>query len=222
MGQDRSSVAPGGGTVLRIAVAFDPGLVRVGRFTARDASSIEVEFTRRGRHTLAVGANVQIGLDRGDGHATPNQSATVTERSDRGGGRRYRFLLHRGAGDVHRRTIADPPAPKLHPVPVELHFGQLKLAAKLTDWTAHGIQLRVTREVEAKLCSTDALELMFRPPDAHPEGRLIGWIERRVLRADHVSYDFRIDEHLSEDGVRQRVRLRTLLAGETTSDASTP
>jgi hypothetical protein len=213
MGKDRPGDPPGGGPILRVAVAFDPGLVRVGRLAARDGSSIDVEFSRRQRHTLAVGACVQVGIDHGDDHATPNQSATVTERSDRGGGRRYRLLLHGDTCDVHRQNIADHPATKLQPIPVELRFGQFNLAAVLTNWTAQGTRLRVTRAVEAKLCSTDALELVFRPSDTYPEVRLIGWIERRLLDDDHVNYDFRIDEHLSDDGATQRARLRSFVAG---------
>jgi hypothetical protein len=146
----------------------------------------------------------------------------VTERSERGAARRYRLLLPAASGASERAVVADRPFPKMRPVAMELRFGRLDFPATLTTWMEHAIRVRVAQEIEAQLHSTDAIELVCRGARADPEIRVTGWIERRVLDGVHVNYDFRVDEHLSDDGARQHTRLRSVLESASRPDAAPP
>jgi len=208
----------------RAAVAFDPGLVRLGIVTARVDPVVEVAFAPPHRHALAVGAAVRIALDRRDSFTTPDRKATVVERCDRGDARRYRFALsgrrhlsekprrsERGADRAEGRR----PAPR-----VTLRFGKLEVGADLVGATDAALLLRVTIDAESELASTDAIEIVVPRAPSRLEVRLAGWIERRVLEAATVRYEFRVDERLCDDGAVQHARLRSLLIGDPQADAS--
>jgi len=214
-----------------LVVSFDPGLVRIGRLTSRSAGTLEVEFPRRQTQTLAVGANVMIGF-AGVRHsdpatlpvdaspANPAQAALTVERLERGDARRYRLTLHDAAPAADATLSADRIEPPGRPFRVDLRFGQLEFKAGIAAWTAKSIQLQVSIETEATLRATDAIELVHRSAGNEAEIRLTGWIDRRVLSGGSVRYEFRIDDHLSEDCVRQRGRLRTLLSSDGGADKS--
>jgi hypothetical protein len=96
----------------------------------------------------------------------------------------------------------------------------MDFGAEVAAWPGQSIVLRVALETEALLRATDAIELVHRGEPDDPEIRVGGWIERRVLEGLFVRYEFRIDDDLGEDGAYQRLRLRSLLAGEASPDAS--
>ncbi len=203
-----------------IVVAFDPGLVRVGRVVAREGSALEVEFPRRQPLTLAIGTRVAIGWCDESGAkpaelAIPDRECLATERAEEGDVRRYRLLLDADAPAAAPRRSP----PRGHALRVDLRFGRMDYRAEVAAWPGQRIVLRVALETEAQLRATDAIELVHcRSDDA--EIRLAGWIERRVLEGFFVRYEFRIDDRLAEDGAIQRLRLRSLLAGETRPGAT--
>ncbi len=211
-----------------MVVAFDPGLVRVGRVVAREGSALDVEFPRRQQQTLAVGTRVPIALcdtwrAAPAENAIPDRSCVATERSEQGDVRRYRLLLDDAADGADRRVVAgarDRTPPRGRALRVDLRFGTLDFRAEVAAWPGGVILLRVALETEAMLRATDAIELVHRRHVDDLEIRLGGWIERRVLEGLFVRYDFRIDDQLAEDGAFQRVRLRSLLAGEEGRGAS--
>jgi len=209
-----------------VVVSFDPGLVRVGRVVAREGSALDVEFPRRQQQTLAIGARVPIGLcderrARPAELAMPDRSGIATERSECGDARRYRLVLD-DHGAAHREVAGarDRTPPRGRALRVDLRFGQLDFRAEVAAWPGQVILLRVALETEALLRATDAIELVHRRRPDDLELRLAGWIERRVLEGLFVRYEFRIDDRLGEGGASQRARLRSLLAGEASPDAS--
>jgi hypothetical protein len=225
---DRGRVE-GGGTpepsAERVVVSFDPGLVRVGRVVAREGSALSIDFPRRQQQTIAVGSRVPIGLCGGDGARLaelpmPDRTAFVTERSEHADVRRYRLALDEDSDRKDRAVPRDRTPARGRALRVDLRFGNLDFRAEVASCPGQLIVLRVAIETEAMLRATDAIELVHcREPD-DLEIRLAGWIDRRVLEGLFVRYEFRIDDQLGEDGAHQRIRLRSLLAGEESPDAT--
>jgi hypothetical protein len=103
---------------------------------------------------------------------------------------------------------------------VTLRFGKLEVGADLVGATMEELLLRVTVDVESELASTDAIEIVVPRTPSRLEVRLAGWIERRVLEAATVRYEFRVDQRLCDDGMEQHARLRSLLLCDPEADAS--
>jgi hypothetical protein len=195
-----------------IAVLFDPGVVRSGRISSRDEAWLEVEFRPPSRNALVVGRRTLIAIGRDERGAPPDRSALVTARIESVASCRYRLFIGEGAAPVeHARAIVRSTM-TFRPMRASLRFGQLQLEGELVAATDDGLHIEVTAATEARLRSVDALEVVLHAAeDAPTDARFTGWIERRVLTTTAVCYDFRIDEHLTDDLAAQRARLRLLL-----------
>ena len=193
----------------RATVDFDPGLVREGRITAREAGVVEVAFLPPHRHALTVGAAARVALHGLGARQLSARSARVVERWDHDRERRYRFALAgmaspHGASRWRGRQAASP-------LRAALRFGRLEIEVDLLGADEGGVALRVAPSAEAQLRAADAIEIVAGDRACRAEICLAGWIERRILEGRAIRYQFRVDERLSDDGAAQHARLRSRL-----------